>query len=114
VINSFYRGDTQVYTLTIKDKDGNAVNLSGSSVWFTMKKNPTLPDDEATLQVVVIDHTDPTNGITKIVVPATETSKLKGGHTYYYDFQLVDFAKNVKTLLAGKVEVLQDVTQRVE
>jgi len=114
VINDFYRGDTQVYTLTIKDKDGNPIDLTGSTIFFTMKENLTLPDDSAALQVIVKTHTDPTNGITKITVPATDTSNLKGGYTYFYDFQLVDANSNVKTLLAGKVKVLPDVTQSIQ
>jgi len=111
-ISDFYRGDTLSFDITIKDQNGNPVDITGAKLFFTMKEQPTQSDSEAVVQEVVYDHIDPTEGHTKIIVPSSSTSILVPGKTYYYDFQLVDSNGNVKTLYAGKVRVLQDITQR--
>jgi len=109
-ISDFYRGDTQVYRLILKKEDGTPVDLTGSSVWFTIKRNVKDLDTEAIVQKKVDNHVDPSNGITEIKLEPSDTNTATPGQ-YVYDFQLVKPNGDVKTLLAGKVKILADVTR---
>ncbi len=112
-IKDFYRGDTLRYKLTFKNADTKEpIDLTGASVWFTLKENVNDPDSEAAIQVHTENHLDPTNGKTEIVVPASETNNLEI-KTYFYDFQLVDAQGNVSTVMSGKVKVLPDITRSI-
>ena len=112
-IKDFYRGDTLRYKLTFKDADTQTpVDLTGASIWFTLKSNISEPDNEAAIQVHTETHIDAVNGKTEIVVPASETNNLDIS-TYFYDFQLVDAQGNVSTVMSGKVKVLPDVTRSI-
>jgi hypothetical protein len=112
-IKDFYRGDTQRYRLTLTDAEtGDPIDITGGSMWFTMKAKITDNDADAVVQKHVTSHIDPANGVTEVVVEASDTVDTKPG-TYYYDFQYVDSIGNVKTILAGKVKLLSDVTRTV-
>jgi len=111
-ISNFYRGDTQTYRLELKQADGTPLSLVGSAIWFTLKSNINLPDESAAIQKKITTHIDAANGITEVVLSASETDTLNICK-YYYDFQLVTSANKVKTLLAGTVTVLQDVSRRI-
>ncbi|RLC49287.1 MAG: hypothetical protein DRH57_00260 [Candidatus Cloacimonadota bacterium] len=110
-IPDFYRGDTQIYELTITDENGNPVDITGATVWFTLKTDKSLPDNEAVIQKVVTDHVDPANGKTKVVLTADETANLVPNTYYFYDFQIKFQNGDVFTLIADKVKILEDVTK---
>jgi hypothetical protein len=109
-IQDFYRGDTQRYKLTLKDAStGNPIDITGATIWFTMKPEITYDDTNAVIQKQVINHIDAPNGVTEVVLESAYTRNLELG-TYYYDFQYVSKYGDVKTILMGKVKVLGDVT----
>lgn len=111
-ISDFYRGDTQTYKITIRDKvTGTPVDITGSTFWFTLKEFPDLPDSEASIQKSVTNHADPTNGVTIITLTPADTGSLSPNTRYYYDFQWVTNTGDVHTIIAGKVKVLQDITR---
>jgi hypothetical protein len=112
-IQDFYRGDTQRYKLTLKDvSTGTPIDLTGATIWFTMKSAITDDDTNAVIQKQVTNHIDAINGVTEIVISSAETQDLKLG-SYYYDFQYVASNGDVKTILTGKVKVLGDVTRTI-
>ena len=43
-LSSFARGDTWTLKFTIKDSDGNAVDITGNSYWMTLKSSATAED----------------------------------------------------------------------
>ncbi|HHA18786.1 MAG TPA: DUF2479 domain-containing protein [Methylophaga sp.] len=110
-ISDFYRGDTQRFTLVFTDNNKNPIDITGATVWFTLKSDISADDSEAEIQKVVTNHIDPANGITEVVLSADDTSALIPNRNYYYDFQIKLSTGDVKTLLAGKVKVLEDVTR---
>lgn len=58
-IQDFYRGDTQRYKLTLKDvSTGTPIDLTGATIWFTMKPAITDDDTNAVIQKQVTSHTD--------------------------------------------------------
>lgn len=109
-IPSFYRGDTVSYNFTFKDADGLPIDISATKLWFTIKKDPTYPDNSAALQesVTFPSDADSVAGLGSITIAASVTALLSPIQ-YYYDFQWVEGA-NVVTLTTGTVTILQDIT----
>lgn len=110
---SFTRGDTQSYNLTFKRSDGTPYCLKNWTVFFTMKTNYDLPDDDASLQKIVTafpDTTAGTSGSATILIEPADTRDLEPGK---YDFDIAvctDSGENF-TLVKGKVDLEYDVTK---
>jgi len=109
MIENFYRGDTVEYNITLTGEDGNPFPLTNATIYFTMKSDIALPDEEAEIQIEITEHEDAENGVTYLHIPNELTEQLTPNKKYYYDFQL-NIDGKVFTLLSGKVKVLQDVT----
>ena len=107
-ISNFYRGDTVTFDIVIKDDDGNPIDISGSTIIFTMKNN--MDDaDPGILQKIQTTHTNPTLGQSQIILSHTDTKALVPG-SFFYDFQLTLDNGDVQTIDLNKVSVMADVT----
>lgn len=104
-----YRGDEFSMQLEFKDEDGVVIDITGWTIFFTVKKKLDDPDTAAKLSVTV-SPTDPTNGIALVTVPNTETDNLSG--VYYYDFQFKKADGTIQTLVSGGITFEKDVTRR--
>lgn len=102
------RGDDKNYRLQFTVDGTTPLNLTGYTIIFTVKTNLSDSDDNAKIQIIVTTHTDPTNGISNILVPHTDT-KLDLG-SYYYDIQLIDPLGKIRTVIRGTVEFVYEVT----
>ena len=111
-LTDFYRGDTVVIPLTFTQADGNPLDLTGYTIWLTMKSSTDDADDDAVVQVSVTEHTDAVNGQTSITIPASTTANIEPGK-YMYDIQMVSGEGVVSTLELSKVKVMADVTRSV-
>jgi len=111
-LSSFARGDTWTLKFTIKDSDGDAVDISGNSYWMTLKSSASVEDSSADAQIGPIGAGSPeaASGIIYMNFSATLTESLSPG-TYNYDLQEVDSSGNITTLLIGKVQVVRDITR---
>ncbi len=111
-ISDFFRGDTKKYRIVLKDTEGTPISIHNSRLTMTMKTSRDLPDEDSSLQVTVVgveaDVGNPT-GIIDIVLSSTDTTI--DTVNYFYDFQIVNSANEVTTLLSGKVKVLIDTTR---
>ena len=59
------RGDDITINATFKDDNGDAINITGYTVFFTVKDNYTSTTDSAALiSKTVTSHTSPTTGAT--------------------------------------------------
>lgn len=103
------RGDTKIYTLTYTDSDGEPLDLTGYTVWFTVKENVDDTDASAKIQKEITSHTDPTNGITTVTLDPADTDDLAG--SYHYDIQLVDSDGNPMSTRKSTFTVWKDVTR---
>jgi len=108
-IQDFYRGDTPSFNIVFQDDDGNPIDITGATVYFTLKVNTTDTDANAALQKVVTTHTNPTVGETTVALTHSDTSGLSPG-TYFYDFQAVLANGDYITMDGGKVSILADTT----
>lgn len=105
---SAFRGDTFSKTLTFKDSDGVAIDITGWTLWVTLKKSEDDKDEDAVVQEEVTVHSDPTHGITSFTISATETAGLLG--MYYFDVQVKRSDDTILTLLKGKINFEKDIT----
>lgn len=104
------RGDDVTIPVTFKDSTGAAINLTGSTVYFTVKKNPDDLDAAAVISKDIVTHTNPTTGSTTISLTHAETSIAAG--RYFWDLQIKDNAGKVTSTVSDALEIRQDITTR--
>jgi hypothetical protein len=76
---SVIRGSSKTFQLTVTDQDGNVVNLTGATIYFTVKRN--IKDVEWVIQkkstdVTQINITQPIDGIAQIYLQPGDTVNL--------------------------------------
>jgi len=113
---SLPRGDSREYRLEVIDENSNVLNLTGSTVRFTVKKNNSLADP-GEFQLVStnpaqIDLDDPANGKARIYVKNTHTQDLDI-RRFIYDVQVQPATGGVKTVVGGSFVITEDVTRTV-
>ncbi len=108
------RGDDKSIGLTFPA----GTNLSGSTVYFTVKPEASVTqadptDQSAVLKTQTTTHTEPAAGKTVIELTAELTSVVPPGD-YVYDIQVKHSNGKVRTYNNGpqQLTVLADVTQR--
>lgn len=113
-LSHFYRGDTREFAFEFTDSAGLPINIAGHELWFTMKRDPGDADDAAILQKKVVFPPSPQSakGEGTLRLSSVETDAIPPG-VYLFDFQRVipDNPPVVKTLMAGRVSVLPDITR---
>lgn len=101
------QGDDVAETFTFKDDDGAAINLTGYTFAAQMRRTPS---DTAVLATFSFTITSAAGGTVDMTLSKTVTAGLQPG-VYPYDVQWTDAAGKVRTVLAGKVTVLAEVTR---
>lgn len=105
------RGDDVTINATFTDENGDAMNITGYTVFFTVKDNFTSTDDTgALISKTVTTHTFPLLGQTSISLSNTDTNLAEAD--YYYDFQLKDTSNKIASTQRGILAVTWDVTRR--
>jgi hypothetical protein len=105
------QGDDKGFPLTFRNKAGILIDITGWTVWLTVKRNLKDSDSEALIQKKVINHYDPTNGRTIILIDKFDSKKPEG--KYWYDIQIKNAAGRIKTILTGRFNIKYEVTQNV-
>ena len=116
---SLIRGDSQTYTLTFKGgTSGTLFDITGWTVYFTLKENSDLPDSAASLQKILTAGTNGTtgfgtagtSGIAVITILPADTGNLVPT-AYDFDIQVRTAASEVYTVLKGKFDLEYDVSR---
>lgn len=111
-----YRGDDKTYNLHFVDGAGANINITGWTVFFTVKPYPLdsydAADTGAVISKTVTSHTTPLDGKTAIVIADTELILLPIG-VYMYDIQIKKADGAIKTIVVSSFTVLQDITRRI-
>jgi hypothetical protein len=113
---SLVRGDTYVRTLYFTKADGTVQDISGWTIWFTLKKNWQLPNSEASLLKTITSHIDAANGKSVLTLLPADTQNLDPGD-YDFDIQVLantgtsGTASEIYTLLIGQFELKYDVNK---
>ena len=85
------RGTSKTLVLTIRDKEGKLVNLTGSTIYMTVRTKET--DEDCLFQKIStngleIDIPNPTDGIAKIFIDPGDTVGKKPTR-YVYDILII-------------------------
>ena len=104
------RGDDKWYVLTFKDADGVAIDITGWTIFMTVKGKMTDADVDAIITETVTSHFDPTAGQTKVHISSTQSTVAAA--SYYYDIQVKKDDDEIFTVMYGDFVVRQDVTLR--
>jgi hypothetical protein len=104
------RRDDVIISVTITDHQNNAVNLTDSTVYFTVKQRKTDADADALISVEVTNHTNPNQGQTEISLTGQQTNLTP--RSYFYDIQVKDNDDKIRSVEFGIIKVIQDVTIR--
>jgi hypothetical protein len=112
-INNFvtFRGDDLSFKLNFADTDGVPIDITGWTIFFTLKLKKDDSDSEAIVSKTITSLTDPLNGISIVTISHTEVNDLVG--PYFYDFQFVDLSGNVRTITSGAITFEKDITRRI-
>lgn len=109
------RWDDVNLSVTFKDSNGDAINITWYTVFLTVKnkwdlqiKNDT--DSNAIISVEQTIHSDPTNWKTTISIPRADTKK--DVWVYFADLQLKDASDKITSTQKFEFEILPEVTQR--
>jgi hypothetical protein len=101
-----YQGDTFRFTLVLKDALDELVNLTG----YTGKAQFRASIGSSLVQELSVTFPTPANGEVVISLTAAQTNNIPGG-SYKWDLELTDASSNVRTLIGGIVEVIEDITE---
>lgn len=104
--------DLKPIPITISDSNGVGVDITGATVYFTVRDNNGLDatdDNDVILKVAITSHTTPASGITKMLLTATNTDIVPGD--YYWELQVVFTDGAVQTTTASILTILPDLTK---
>jgi hypothetical protein len=112
---TIYRGDT--VKLNVAVTAGGAVfNLTGCTVWFTVKNQYSDPDNQSVFQKSTtnggITITDAPNGLCQVTIANADTSGEPDTKVMLlWDCQVKDASGNIYTVNSGNLIILPDVTK---
>lgn len=102
---SIYKGDAVKFTVTVKDSNGSAVDLTGYTAKASLKAN--YSDDSPVDFVCTISNA--AGGVVSVYLSPSTSSSLSLSD-YIWDFQLTEPSGDVRTYLTGDVQVTPEVT----
>lgn len=107
-----YRGDDLDIGLTFTDTDEIPIDITGWTLFFTMKNTKDDPDDKAVLQLNILPNeiVDPTEGQATFHLSNLQTVNFKG--SYWYDIQIKKADNTIQTVTNGNINFQTDATQR--
>jgi len=95
---SIARGDTDFLEIEVVDEEAEApVDITGTVIYFTVKKSSSESDQEALIYKEISEHTDPINGKSRLDTLSTDTNLPIG--RYLYDLVIVFTSGDRKHLI---------------
>ena len=110
---SIIRGDDYNMSVTIRNADKTAYDLTGCTLFFTVKEKTKIgveTDDTFLIEKNIISHVDDQAGKTALILTNEETA-IKSG-VYVYDFQIKTVWNEIHSSQRWEFEVKEDVTKR--
>lgn len=109
-------GATNDYTITAKQpvpNQANPLDLTGASIWFTMKRRYKDADSLALVQKTVgagITVPTPANGVANLSLAPADTVALEPG-LYHYDVKVKEGTGRETVIVRGKFNLLPAATK---
>lgn len=110
------RGDSETYELTLRDRNGNPLDLDTlTAMWFTVKRSPASPDADSIVQKTLgsgISVVDADAGTATVDLAPGDLAGLAGDTTIIltWDLQTKDVDGRIETPDEGAFTVELDVT----
>lgn len=104
------RGDTETLDVAVVDEDtGEAVDISGASLWWYVKRESTDDDDDA---VIAKDPSDITiapgaGGTATVAIDEADTADVVPG-VFFWELQIV-LGGATRTLAGGRIRIADDL-----
>jgi hypothetical protein len=93
------KGNDQLYTLTFTDSAG-VIDITQWTIYYVIKEPKTLA---IVINKEITDHSDPTHGISQIILTHQETNITRGG--YKYSITVQTGADEIYSILSGTLVV---------
>lgn len=103
-------GDTEEIALHFFDEDGNDVDITGWTLFLTVKSSTSDSDGDAVHSDTLTTHNRPLEGRSTFVMTDSDTEGMSG--TYTFDIQYKKPDGTIKTPVNGVIYVTEDVTNR--
>lgn len=102
---------TQVSYYVFED-NGISVDITGWTVYFTVKERMSSPDSAAIISKTISTHPDGEKGIAEIALTSSDTNIEPG--SYYYDIKFKDneTPANIIDVMTGRLLIERINTQR--
>lgn len=108
---SIIRRDDVELDFTFTDINGDPVNLTGCTVFFTVKRRRTDVDADALITEEETVFSAPATGVATLTLDRTQTDIPAG--LYHFDVQLRDSANKISSSTVGTLRVTEDITIRI-
>jgi len=111
---TYYKGDTQDFSIYPKQSDGSAFVMTGYTIKFSISTERGSSGSTPIECYAVIASDDPTKAV--CAIRPADGAQLTAGTQYVYDIEIRKTATPyplVYTILTGTVNVTADVTQGV-
>ena len=105
-----FRATDKTWVLNVTDSDGTAIDITGATIFFTVKINKTDTEAEAIISKDITSHTTPATGISALTLTDTDTTVPV--RDYYFDFKMKDADGLLNIFGVGTFSILQGVTTR--
>ena len=102
------RGDTFADRFTLK-QDGVALDVTGASFLMSVNTEKAPADNANQLYQLTGTIVDAAGGVVEFAPSAVQADQTPAG--YFYDVQMTDSGGAKRTLVAGKLKVVQDITK---
>ena len=94
---SIYEGEDKTWDVTLKDSESDPIDITGYTFLCVVKEKVSDGDGSALIKKIITSHSDPTNGITQIIITEADTEDNNG--KFLYDFQMEDASGNRTVIL---------------
>jgi hypothetical protein len=64
----------KVWNITFKNSSGVPIDITGATVYVTVKHNSASSDDSAVIKKKITSHSDPTNGATQLTITKDDSN----------------------------------------
>ena len=104
-----YRGDTKTFPVNV-DRDGENIDITGATIYFTVKDSCEDLDSESLIKKVVTNHIDAVGGKSQISLTSSNTDIEEG--VYGADI-VIRFANGQISRSVGKITIECDYTREL-
>ena len=103
------KGDTFNLDIQILNDSGDVIDLTGATVFFTVKRNLQDTDAQALISKTITSHSSPSTGETSITFTSTDVDYVG---EFYYDVKIKDVSNKITSVFKDKFILVEHVTIR--